>query len=444
MAQFARPDADVSNNGNGGFADIDEATASDADYWWGDDNAADVLEVSLGNVTDPGVSTGHIVRVRLAKVDGGVYPGTGGTTPTQTVELFQGTTLIATAVSAVNAPDAWTQTDYTLSAAEADAITDYTDLRVRVTNTASGGSPANRRGGAASWAELEVPDAAAVTEKQGTDSGSGAEAAGEQATYARTESGSGAEAATASAAYAGSDLGAGIEAAAETGAYTVTDAGAGVEAGQSVFPLTAADAAEGAETAVVTAAYSRPESGAGVELSTVTGAFIRADEAAAAEIAALVADYTLTDGAAGTDSSILTQLTEVQAADVGAGSDAAAMATGQVRLDAASGTDAAVSQAAFGAADAASGTELAQLVAALVAGTELGGGADLAQLALAFLVADAAAGTDAGTQAASAGVIPAPDYGSPITTADLGRGGLRAPSSWDWLAGIRSADGEDE
>lgn len=160
MVQFARPDSDVTNDGTGSFADIDESSPSDTDYWWGDDSTTDVLEVGLSDVTDPTVHTGHTVRVRLAKVDGGVFPGTGGNALTQTVLLLQGGTTIATIVNAVTAPDAWTTTAVTISEAEAGNITNYADLRIRISQTASGGSPANRRGGAISWAEFEVPDAA--------------------------------------------------------------------------------------------------------------------------------------------------------------------------------------------------------------------------------------------------------------------------------------------
>lgn len=158
MAQFGRPDADVTNTGNGGFADIDEASPSDADFWFGDNNQADELEVSLSNVTDPASSADHVFRYRIAKTNAGTVSGTGNAV-TVTARLMQGTTEIATD-TAKTADGTWTQYAFTLSGAEADAITDYTDLRLEFVTSASGGSPANRRGGAVSWAELEVPNAA--------------------------------------------------------------------------------------------------------------------------------------------------------------------------------------------------------------------------------------------------------------------------------------------
>lgn len=162
MAQFARPDSNVTQTSfTNGFAAIDEATASDADFAYGANNTAAELEVGLSNVTDPASSSGHVFRYRIAKTNAGTVDG-GGNAVTVTVRLMQGTTQIATD-TAKTADGTWTQYAYTLSAAEADAITDYTDLRLEFVTSASGGSPANRRGGAVSWAELEVPDASSGT-----------------------------------------------------------------------------------------------------------------------------------------------------------------------------------------------------------------------------------------------------------------------------------------
>jgi hypothetical protein len=158
VAQFARPDGNVTQTSfTGGFAEIDEATPSDADFAYGANNTAAELEVSLGDVTDPQSGAGHTFRYRIAKTDDGVVDG-GGNAVTVTVRLMQGTTEIA-ADSAQTATGTWTQYELTLTSGQADAITNYADLRLEFVTSASGGSPANRRGGAVSWAELEVPDA---------------------------------------------------------------------------------------------------------------------------------------------------------------------------------------------------------------------------------------------------------------------------------------------
>jgi hypothetical protein len=171
MAQFARPDSDITQTSfTGGFSTIDESVASDADFAYGANNTAAELEVGLSNVTDPNSSTGHVFRYRIARTNAGVVDG-GGNAVTVTARLMQGTTQIATD-TAKTATGTWTQYAYTLSAAEADAITNYNDLRLEFLTSGSGGSPAVRRGGAVSWAEFEVPDAAAGQQYNSSPSGS--------------------------------------------------------------------------------------------------------------------------------------------------------------------------------------------------------------------------------------------------------------------------------
>ncbi len=162
MAQFIRPTSDATNGwASGGFGDIDETPFSDSDFAYSNDKpATEVLEVHLGDPTDPAVSTGHIVRYRWATVDGGVLSGSG-TAVTQDYVLFQSTTAVTglTANQHTTNSATFSAASFTLSGAEADAITDYTDLRIRCTATGGGGSPTDRRGAAWSFAEMEMPDA---------------------------------------------------------------------------------------------------------------------------------------------------------------------------------------------------------------------------------------------------------------------------------------------
>src|SRR5574338_369566 len=170
MTQFARPSGDITVTGFTGtpvntsgnrYQNIDESTASDTDYNYGANGGANTYEASLSSITDPSTSSNHVVRVRLAKTNNGTVSGTGNSV-TGTVGLYQGATLIATVVNAATLTGAWVQTNYTLSGAEADSITDYTDLRISFTDSSNGGNPGNRRAGAISWAVLEVPDAPTV------------------------------------------------------------------------------------------------------------------------------------------------------------------------------------------------------------------------------------------------------------------------------------------
>ncbi len=163
--QFARPTADESGGGplawgdiNGGnnngilYEEIDEVTANDTDYI---DHAipfaATTYRNNLSDVTDPLTSSGHIIKWRYKKVLSGI-------TVNARLELYQGNTLIV-ARQFNNIGTTFTQDTYTLSAAEADSIADYSDLKVRVTHSSSGAGVDTSLD--ISWIEFEVPDAPA-------------------------------------------------------------------------------------------------------------------------------------------------------------------------------------------------------------------------------------------------------------------------------------------
>lgn len=141
MAQFARPDATVSigtwTDQAGGTTTIentiDESTASDVDYIrsvQAPSNAPFVC--SLTAVTDPGTSAGHIIRGRIGK------DVSGGAQVDILIQLREGYTnegapgtLIAETDN-TDVADGFTDFTYTLSAPEADSITDYSDLFLRI------------------------------------------------------------------------------------------------------------------------------------------------------------------------------------------------------------------------------------------------------------------------------------------------------------------------
>lgn len=157
MAELLRPDSNVTQSGfTGGFSAIDEATASDADFAYGANNTAAVLEVGLSNPSGtPGAGT-RTFRYRHARTNNGTVDG-GGNAVTVTAEVIEGTTVRATD-AAQTATGTWTARSWT---PDLSAVSNWNDLRMRFTTSASGGSPANRRGAAVSWAELEVPDPSA-------------------------------------------------------------------------------------------------------------------------------------------------------------------------------------------------------------------------------------------------------------------------------------------
>jgi len=157
VAQFGRPDGDIST---GGWTptpinpEIDEVTPDDGttEVLSQDDPSSDQMEVSLSNISDPSVSTGHILRFRHQHTTTG-----GGSAPTMTLvgSLYQGTTLIAEA-SVSPSKLLWTTEALTLSGSEADSITDYSDLRIRFVANKTGGNRTFRIH--VTWAELETPD----------------------------------------------------------------------------------------------------------------------------------------------------------------------------------------------------------------------------------------------------------------------------------------------
>lgn len=141
MPQFERPDADTTignyqDQGGGTtniFQSIDEVSPSDADFIRSPTSPVNEVYVCrLSDATDPLLSTGHTIRVR-SSTDQDLQE-----TLDLTVQLRQGYTnegaqgtLIATLTRSSINSSSWTTTTYTLSAGEADSITNYNDLFLR-------------------------------------------------------------------------------------------------------------------------------------------------------------------------------------------------------------------------------------------------------------------------------------------------------------------------
>lgn len=141
MPQFARPDADTAignfqDEGGGTttiFDGIDEVSPSDADFIRSPVSpSAEVYVCRLSDVVDPVSSASHVMRMRTS------CDQDGQETLDFTCQLRQGYvnegspgTLIATMSRTGVSTTTWTDTEYTLSSGEADAITDYADLFLR-------------------------------------------------------------------------------------------------------------------------------------------------------------------------------------------------------------------------------------------------------------------------------------------------------------------------
>jgi hypothetical protein len=135
--QSAGPSTDITTTGwtaTGGTGTlasaIDEFPADDADLITSPGNpSSSVAECKFPSFTDPSFSTGHRLDYRVRVRNAGSY--------TVVVGVYQGTTLIASTSHTSGLTSSFQDFTLTLSGAEADAITDYTDLRVRVTATAA-------------------------------------------------------------------------------------------------------------------------------------------------------------------------------------------------------------------------------------------------------------------------------------------------------------------
>lgn len=154
MTQYARPDSDISaTSWTGAYSTIDEVSYSDADYLQGAENANGTAEKGLSDVTDPVSSSDHIVRFRA-------WQENDTHQRTLSVILVQGSTTISTYVAFNLVKGTATSYSWTLSPAEADAISNYTDLRIRFTSGGTVSIPTSSQSDVfVSWAELEVPDA---------------------------------------------------------------------------------------------------------------------------------------------------------------------------------------------------------------------------------------------------------------------------------------------
>jgi hypothetical protein len=154
MAQFIRPDSNITQSSfTGGFADIDEVTPNDSDYAYSANNANAVLEVGLSDPAAIPASGTCTVRWRIAKTNNGTVNGSGAIIDV-TPSFRQGGSEIQGA-SSQSATGTWTTYEFTF---ESTSVSDWTDLSLRFSVPSTGGPPANRRGGAISWAEVEIPD----------------------------------------------------------------------------------------------------------------------------------------------------------------------------------------------------------------------------------------------------------------------------------------------
>jgi hypothetical protein len=127
---------------------IDEAVSDDTDYVQSPASPTnDAVTFGLSNLADPNRDTGHFVDFRCKK------DATGGEVLTLGVELLQGATQKMVG-DPITVPDEWTDFSLALSAAQAQSVSDYTDLRLLFRANVASGAGARRV--QVSWAQLRV------------------------------------------------------------------------------------------------------------------------------------------------------------------------------------------------------------------------------------------------------------------------------------------------
>lgn len=158
------PDADLNNVGAwedqaGGssnlFGFVDEDPPDDTDYIISPDTpATDWITFRLSDLADPNRDTGHFVDIRYSK------SASGGDLIDLTVQLRQGYTNEGSPGTLImqgtlsNISDEWTENAIALTDAQAQSITDYADLAIRIGANTS--SAVAARAARVSWVRFRV------------------------------------------------------------------------------------------------------------------------------------------------------------------------------------------------------------------------------------------------------------------------------------------------
>ena len=142
MAQYAYPDADDTDGswtdqdgGSSLYVAIDDAwDSADASTYIKspDDGMDDACIVRLSNVSTPASGNAYI-KYKAVAVD-----SMGGSAPSLKLELLQDTTVKATTTN--NSVDTSSYTDYSYTISDVSAISDWTDLYMRITMVTNMGS----------------------------------------------------------------------------------------------------------------------------------------------------------------------------------------------------------------------------------------------------------------------------------------------------------------
>lgn len=152
MAQFARPDGDISAGGwtpTPLYLKLDEVAPDDfvTEVTSENNPSSDAFEVVLSDTFDPQVPNNHIISIRARK--------DGPRSIDITWELKEGATVIASAT--FSASDTYITVEETLNPSDVNNISDYSNLNFRVVANDLSGSGDDTTA-KVTWIEFEVPD----------------------------------------------------------------------------------------------------------------------------------------------------------------------------------------------------------------------------------------------------------------------------------------------
>lgn len=138
------------------YQQIDEASASDADYVQGPAisvGGSATYRAKLGSVTDPVTAAGHVIRYRYRATNSGV---------TVEVKLKQGASTTIATWTHTNAATTLSTAVQALTTAQADAITDYADLHFEVTESYPTSTTSTATQAASVNGDISVPTSSGV------------------------------------------------------------------------------------------------------------------------------------------------------------------------------------------------------------------------------------------------------------------------------------------
>ena len=159
MTQSVFPTATDGSSGfsSTAYTDVNEDPYDDGDYNVSNDNQNGYITYSLGDPTDPSDHTGHVLKARIRQENQNKQR-------TYQLELLQGSTQIAIGTATNCNKTAFVECTLMLSESEAANITDYTDLKAKITTGGDVGTPPAQRAEVwISWVSFDCPDAGGGT-----------------------------------------------------------------------------------------------------------------------------------------------------------------------------------------------------------------------------------------------------------------------------------------